>query len=441
MVEVSGHRWQGAVTEAARCLYCHDAPCTRGCPAGIDVPAFVKRIQSGNLRGAARVIREANLLGGICARVCPSEQLCERECSARLLERPIPIARLQQVACDWEMERGICLLGAPRQARVGGRAAVVGGGPAGLVAAHELLRAGWEVIVYEASQVAGGQPALAIPEHRLPRQVVEQEVGAVLAAGGKLVTGVRVGRDLTAAHLLEENRAVILATGLGGSPSLPVPGADVAGVERAEEFLAAARTAGAAAGAAACSASAGADDGLAGRKVVVIGAGNTAMDAACTARRRGADRVTVLYRRTSREMPAWPREYREAVETGVEFLWLAQPVEFLGEGGALRVVRCQRTELGAVDATGRPQPRPVPGSEFVLEADLALLALGQSPDRELVEAFDLVTEEGRVKVDPVTGCTSRERVFAAGDLANGGATVVQAVAEGKKVGRYVASSL
>lgn len=413
--------WQ-AVAEAGRCLFCHDAPCVQGCPAGVNVPVFIKKIRTGNFRGAARVIREANVLGGICARVCPTEETCEKACTSRLLDRPIPIGMLQQVACD-EAPAGITLPG-PRT-RSDRRAAVVGAGPAGLAAAHELRLHGWEVIVYEAGDRAGGQLGLTIPPYRLPRQVVEAEVGAILSAGVEIRRGVKVGVDLPPELLLSENDAVILATGLGGSRSPAIPGRELAGVIGAEAFLASARRG---------------DFGdldPTGRRVMVVGGGNTAMDAAATAARAGAGRVTVAYRRTSVEMPAWRREYWTALADGVEFLWLVQPVAFEARDGWVGRTRLVRMSLGQADASGRAAPVPVAGSEYALDTDLVILALGQGPNEEIINAFGLAAEGGRPVAD-AAGRTSRDRVYVAGDLANGGATVVQAVAEGKRVGRSVA---
>jgi len=462
---------QQAAAEAGRCLFCYDAPCVKGCPAGVDVPAFVKKVASGNWRGAARVIREANVFGGTCARVCPTEQLCEKECSSGRLGGPIPIGALQRLA--WERGTAAVTAGGARgagtglgpssaggpQAGVGGtaaggkRAAIVGAGPAGLSAAWELRSRGWDVTIYEATDNLGGQLDWTIPSYRLPPEVVAEEVGAIVATGVKLRTGVRVGRE-AAERLLAENDAVILATGLGGGRPGGVPGEGRPGVVGAEEFLAQAREA------------AGAAGDLAGKRVVVVGGGNTAMDAAVTAAQARAARVTVLYRRTAREMPAWPREYRGAITAGVEFLWLAQPVAFEGAGkiegggqgtgaadGPVTATRCVRMALGAPDASGRAAPRPVPGSEFSIEADLVVMALGQGPNQEIIEAFGLAADKtGRPVVDPSgrasksaralsAGHVLKAKIFVAGDLGSGGATVVRAVAEGKRAARAAAGEL
>jgi len=480
--------------EAGRCLYCYDAPCVKGCPAGVDVPAFIKKCASGNWRGALRVIREANVFGGTCARVCPTEELCEKECSSRLLGRAIPIGALQRLA--WERgtaaerataadqaanraggaerrtaaepgtaaERGT----AARDGSTGGaapapgpeaarRAAIVGSGPAGLSAAWELCSRGWDVTVYEATDKPGGQLSRTIPPYRLPSEVVTAEIETILAAGVKLRTGVTVGRE-EAERLLDENDAVILATGLGSGRRAGAEGEDRPGVVGAEEFLAAARRedgtglSGADDAAGADGDLTGPDADLTGKRVVVVGGGNTAMDAAVTAARARAARVTVVYRRTAREMPAWPREYQGALAAGAEFVWLAQPVAFEGEDrvtgeGRVTAVRCVRMRLGAPDASGRAAPQAVPGSEFTVGADLVVMALGQGPDQDIIEAFDLAVDRaGRPVVDASgraskTGPASKAGVFAAGDLANGGATVVQAVAEGKRAARAAAGEL
>ncbi len=442
-----------AVAEAGRCLYCYDAPCVKGCPAGVDIPAFVKKVSSGNWRGAARVIREANVLGGTCARVCPTEELCEKDCSSRLLGRAIPIGALQRLA--WE--RGSAGAGAGAQpARAGQiaagkRAAVVGAGPAGLSAAWELRRRGWDVTIHEAADKPGGQLDATIPPYRLPPEVVRAEVAAIRAAGVKVKTGVRVG-PAEAAALLAGSDAVILATGLGGGRPSGVEGEDRPGVVSAEDFLAGARKGG-------LHSPVGKAGALqvGGKRVAVIGGGNTAMDAAVTARAAGASRVTVIYRRSAAEMPAWPREYRGALEAGVEFLWQAQPVAFEGEGrdGHVAAVRCVRMALGQPDASGRATPTPVAGSEFAIEANLVVMALGQGPNQEIIEAFGLAVDKAGRPVSDKSGRASRAggappallskpgrapgaAVFVCGDLASGGATVVRAVAEGKKVARAAA---
>lgn len=446
-----------AAAEAGRCLWCHDAPCVKGCPAGVDVPAFVKKVWSGNWRGAARVIREANVFGGTCARVCPTEELCEKECSSRLLGRAIPIGALQALACELG---GLAAAGEPSgaaspvaesrpatrgaaQASPASRsAAIVGAGPAGLAAAWELRRQGWDVTVYEAADRPGGQLTWTIPPYRLPAEVVAAEVDAILALGVTLRTGAWVDRRL-ADSLLASNDAVILAAGLGEGRGAGIEGEDRPGVVKAETFLAEARQGAGKKGAA---------RDLSGRKVIVAGGGNTAMDAAVTAARSGAQRVTVIYRRSAREMPAWPREYQGALAAGVEFLWLAQPVAFEGPkaGSPVNGVKCVRMSLGRPDASGRAAPQPVPGSEFRVEADFVILALGQGPNEDIIEAFGLAADKtGRPVLDasgratPVSGTPGsggpRAKVFVAGDLASGGATVVRAVAEGKKVAREVAS--
>jgi len=469
---------QQAAAEAGRCLFCYDAPCVKGCPAGVDVPAFVKKVASGNWRGAARVIREANVFGGTCARVCPTEELCEKECSSGRLGGPIPIGALQRLA--WERGTAAATAGGARgagtglgpssaggpQAGVGGtaaggkRAAIVGAGPAGLSAAWELRSRGWDVTIYEATDKPGGQLDWTIPSYRLPPEVVAAEVGAIVATGVKLRTGVRVGRE-AAERLLAENDAVILAAGLGGGRPGGTPGEGRPGVVGAEEFLARARESLTRArqgvgitGAAGAISTADAVGDLAGKRVVVVGGGNTAMDAAVTAAQARAARVTVLYRRTAREMPAWPREYRGAIAAGVEFLWLAQRVAFEGSAkdGAVTAVRCVRMSLGAPDASGRAAPRPVPGSEFSIEADLVVMALGQGPNQEIIEAFGLAADKaGRPVVDAsgraqlwaraFPAAASKAKVFVAGDLGSGGATVVRAVAEGKRAARAAAGEL
>lgn len=412
-----------ALAEASRCLFCHDAPCVEGCPAGVDVPGFIRRLKTRNFVGAARLIREANVFAGVCARVCPAEELCEKRCSSTNLSEPIAIAALQRFVADEEMKRGIKLPGPG--APTGKKVAVIGSGPAGLACAHELARLGHAVTVYEAEERPGGLLVHGIPRYRLPLAVAEAEVGAVLESSGvEVKTGVRVGRDVSAAEIRRSHDALFLSPGLGYQSSLGVPGEDLPGVLQAGEFLR--------------KVAAGDDVRLAG-KVVVIGGGNVAMDAACSALRCGASEVVVLYRRSRDEMPAWKREYEFAAAEGVKFEFLTTPVRFVEDGGRLTGVECVRTRLGEPDSSGRRRPEMIPGSEHIIEVPTAIVATGQAPWPGLVELFGGLAagKAGAIEVCRETQMTSVEGVFAGGDAANGGATVVQAVAEGKRAAKAI----
>lgn len=405
-----------AWAEANRCLGCYDAPCRANCPAGVDVPGFIRRLKTGNVLGAGLLIRKANVFGGTCARVCPAEILCEKGCRDRGMAWPIAIAALQRFACDATVQaatRALPVAGAtgalPGAGTTRRKVAIVGAGPAGLAAAVELARLGGQAVVYEEKEQAGGMLA-AIPPYRLPRPVWEEEVKLASLAGIELRLGQRVAPDEWD-RLLAEHDAVILAVGMGEPQALDIPGTGWQGVWQALPLLLQAQQ--------------GARPRFSGR-VAVIGGGNVAIDAACTVLRLGAEEAVVVYRRQKQDMPAWPSEVAEAEEEGVQFAWRQIPVRILGEGGRVVGLEVQETRPGELDASGRPRPVPVPGSERILPVQAVVLALGQRPAR--VPPGLTWGADGR---------TSHPRVFVAGDLASGGATVVQAVGEGKRAAQAV----
>jgi len=411
-----------ALPEASRCLFCHDAPCVSGCVAGIDVVGFIRRLKTRNFVGAARLAREANVFSAVCARVCPSEEQCERPCSSTNLAEPIAIGALHRFITDEELKRGI----RPRQAGTptGKKVAVIGAGAAGVTCAHELAAQGHEVTVYEAEDEPGGLMIYGIPRYRLPREVVNKEIEYALSPGVNVKTGVRVGKDISFDEIKKDYDAVFIGIGLGYRTQADIPGHDLPGALDAGEFLRLAAL--------------GEAPRLSG-DVAVIGGGNGAMDAACTAIRAGADKVIVLYRRTEEEMPAWKREIEFARKEGVEFRYLVAPLRFVETDGKLAGIECVSTKLGEPDSSGRPRPEAVPGSEHVVDVSYAILATGQAPWPEAKEVFSGIelNPSGTVKVEPDTLATSVEGVFAGGDAVNGGKTVVQAVTDGKLAAKSI----
>ena len=422
-----------AFVEASRCLYCFDAPCIKACPTDIDVPTFIRKIATGNVLGAATTILESNLMGHTCGRVCPVDELCVGACVLGAEHRPIAIGRLQRYATDHLFATGAMPFEpAPP---TGKRVAVVGAGPAGLSCAGELAKLGVEAHVFERSELPGGLSTYGIVVMREPVAVALEEVEFVKRLGVQVHTGVEVGEDLDPQRLVSEFDAVVIAAGTGKVPRLGVPGEDLEGVTDALDFIAATKMA--------------EKDGLAhlydvkvGREVIVVGAGNTAVDAATIARRLGADRVTMVYRRGLGEMPAYDHEVAFVRNEGVDIRLLTQPVEFLGEDGRVVGVRCVRMALGEPDASGRRSPEPVPGSEFVLPADQVVLAIGQEKRLGLFAAFGLEVAHGYVKTDAELR-TSHPKVFAAGDCARltGHALTVTAAQDGKIAAKAIARQL
>ena len=396
-----------ALVESNRCLYCYDAPCTHACPTHIDVPRFIKKIATANITGSARTILESNLMGATCARVCPVEELCEGACVLNAEHKPIMIGRLQRYAMDHVYDRGIDVF--QPAAATGRRVAVIGAGPAGLSCAGELARRGHAVTVYEKRELGGGLSTYGIIVLREPVPVALAEVGMIARLGVKFITGADVSAAITGSD------AVFIATGLGVSPALGIPG---------EELIA---------------------DGLAiieqsklspenlriGKEVVVIGAGNTAIDCATVAKRSGAGRVTMVYRRTEREMTAYPHEYEFVKQEGVEFEFLAQPVAVVAERGVVTGLECIRIGLGSADASGRPSPEPIAGSNFVIAADMIVKAIGQQKP-SIATALGLETDRGYIEVNDSLEM-SMPGIFAGGDCirVQGAASTVMAAQDGR----------
>ena len=404
-----------AVTEASRFLYCYDAPCTRACPTHIDGPRFIRQILHDNDGGAAKTILEENILGGSCARACPTEVLCEGACVDRtLLKSPVQIGRLQRHATDFAAEHDLRFFEPGPES--GNTVAIVGAGPAGLSCAHMLRRLGHAVAVFEARDVSGGLNTLGIAAYKISTEFSLSEIDPILEMGVEIRLGERIDTD-GLPRLLKAYDAVFLGVGLGATASLDIPGEEISGVVEALDFIFQTHTG-------------PLEECVVGREVVVLGAGNTAIDVATEAARLGASTVTIAYRRTHREMSAFAYEYELAKSDGVQFLWLVQPIAFIEDHGSLSGIRMCRVRPLA-EGRGAALER-IDGSEFNVPCDMAIKALGQTPVLDLLLGIaGPGTEDGRLSMDPETGETGIPGLFAGGDCTNYGAEIVDAVQEGK----------
>jgi len=429
-----GYTPEQAQEEARRCLQCKRPACIEGCPVGVDIPGFIGLIVEGRFAEAARRIKETNCLPAICGRVCPQETQCEVLCILGKKGEASAIGRLERFAADYERENDLIEL-PPRAPATGKRVAIVGSGPAGLAAAGELVRLGHEVTIFEAFHRPGGVLMYGIPEFRLPKQIVQEEVAYLGRLGVRLELNQVIGKSITVDELLEEEgyQAVFVGVGAGLPHFMGVPGESLGGIYSANEYLTRSNL---------MKAYAFPDYDtpvVRGKNVCVIGGGNVAMDAARTALRLGADRVYILYRRSHEELPARAEEIHHAEQEGIVFKFLCAPVEYLGDPrGMVAEVRCQEMELGEPDASGRRRPVPKPGALFTLPTDLVIVAIGSGANPLLTrQTRDLELNRWGYVVANEAGRTSRRGVWAGGDIVTGSATVILAMGAGKAAARDI----
>jgi len=416
--------------EADRCLYCYDAPCMVACPTSIDIPTFIRKISTGNVKGSAKTILESNLMGATCARVCPVDVLCEGDCVLGADHKPIAIGRLQRYATDYASSRNIKFFkkGQPN----GKRVAIIGAGPAGLSCAGELAKAGFDVTVFEKKEWGVWLSTYGIVVFREPVEVSLAEVKMIEDLGVTFKNGVTIGQDIKMDDLVKDFDAVFIGIGLGQVPMMAITGEHTEGVVDGLEFVEYTKVN-------------KLDNIDHGNRICVIGAGNTAIDCATIARRLGAERVTMIYRRSEAEMPAYHFEYEFALKEGVSFMFLTQPVEVLSKDGKVDGLKCVRMDLGTPDASGRRSPVAVPDSEFVVPCDMVIKAIGQiKPEHFLgmLKPYGIEPVKGYIKVDQ-DNRTAHPKIFAGGDCvrSHGEASTVMAVQDGKIAARSITAAL
>lgn len=422
-----GYSLEEGQQEASRCLQCKNAPCITNCPVMIDIPSFIKAIEENEMEQAQKILSQYTNLPAICGRVCPQEKQCEMACRLGRSKKfePVAIGKLERLVADWALEQ-------PFEVAVTamdkGRVAVIGSGPSGLTTAGDLAKLGYEVTIYEALHEPGGVLTYGIPEFRLPKKIVKKEIERIVAQGVKIKTNVVVGKTITMEEIIDKYDACYLSVGAGAPRFQGVKGTALNGVYSASEYLTRVNL-------------------MHGyqfptydtplqkvKNVVVIGGGNVAMDAARSARRLGAENVSIIYRRSLEELPARVEEYHHSVEEGINYHWLSNPIEYLGDDqGKLKAVKCIRMELGEPDDSGRRRPVSIPNSEFIIEADTAIEAIGQDANRVLLDTFPqlALNRWGYIAADEETCVTSIPGIFAGGDIVTGAATVILAMGAGK----------
>ena len=424
----TGYTKEQAVDEAKRCLHCKNAPCVGGCPVQIDIPAFIACVAAEDFEGAYQVISRSSSLPAVCGRVCPQETQCEQRCVRGIKGEPVAIGRLERVVADWHNAHGQADI-TPTTAQNGHRVAVIGSGPSGLTCAGDLVKKGYDVTLYEALHTAGGVLVYGIPEFRLPKKIVQQEIDSLVAMGVHLETNMVIGKVLSVDELFDEYgfEAVYIASGAGLPRFMGIPGENLKGVYSANEFLTRVNLMKA-------YRDASATPILQAKRVAVVGGGNVAMDAARCALRLGAEEVSIVYRRSAQELPARAEEVQHAQEEGVVFRFLTNPTEIVADDNRyVAGMRCVEMMLGEPDDSGRRRPVVKPDSDFVLDVDCVIMAIGTSPNPLIKSTtHGLETHSWGGIVADEDGLTSRKGVYAGGDAVTGAATVILAMGAGKK---------
>ena len=430
-----GYTQEQALDEAQRCLHCKNHPCMQGCPVMVHIPEFIKEVAAGNFEEAYQIISQTSALPAVCGRVCPQENQCEKYCVRGKKGDPVGIGRLERFVADWHNAN--CTAAPEKPASNGHRVAIVGSGPAGLTCAGDLARKGYDVTVFEALHLAGGVLVYGIPEFRLPKSIVQKEVDGLKALGVTIATDTVVGRTITVDELMEEQgfEAVFIGSGAGLPMFMNIPGVNYKGVFSANEFLTRINLMKAY--------KPDSDTPIVHpKKVAVVGGGNVAMDAARCAKRLGAE-VYIVYRRGMEELPARKEEVEHAEEEGIIFKTLNNPVEILAdENDNVTKIRCIQMELGEPDASGRRRPVEIPGSEFDLDVDCVIMALGTSPNpliKDTTKGLE-INKKGGIVVNE-DGLTSKENVYAGGDAVTGAATVILAMGAGKTAAKAIDEAL
>jgi len=429
-----GYNEEQALAEAERCLQCPKPQCVNGCPVDIDIPAFIKEIKEGNFLAASAKLKEKNSLPAICGRVCPQENQCQQFCILGKIGDPISIGRLERFASDYELLKGVTV--PPKEkSSVKGRVAIVGSGPAGLTAAADLAKLGYDVVMFESLHSAGGVLMYGIPEFRMPKKIVQAEVDYIKKLGVEVKTDYTIGRIFTIDELFASGfDAIFVGSGAGLPRFMRIPGENLGGVYSANEFLIRVNLMKA-------YMFPEYDTPIRiGKKVAVIGGGNVAMDSARSALRLGAEEVYIVYRRSKEELPARAEEAENAEEEGIIFRFLTNPVKFLGDkSGWVKAIECIEMRLGEPDASGRRRPVPIEGSEFIMDVDTAVIAIGQTPNpliQRTTEGLE-TTKWGTIVVEEESGETTKKGVYAGGDVVSGAATVISAMGAGKKAARSI----